>query len=118
VINHKINRSYRGGKPRNYMPAGTDTDTTNGRQWVSGFPAAVLSAWNNLIAAAVAGIPGVNLTNVSAQYFKGSQPNDNTGTWQPNSEPKPLVPPQTWVIVASSVGLTIGSQRRRLRAGG
>jgi len=118
VVNHKINRSYRGGKPRNYIVVGTDTDTTNGRQWVSAFPATVLNAWNNMVAAGVAGIAGVNLTYVSAQYFKGAQPNDNTGTWQPANEPKPLVPPQVWPIVSSSVSLMIGSQRRRLRAGG
>jgi len=118
LVNYTIPIRYRGGKPRSYVPGGTDSQTTNGRQWVSTFPALFLTAWKTVINAVVANsVALTGVTHASVQYFKGAEPESNPGTWKPANQPKPLVPPQSYPVIAYAVNPTIGTQRRRLTAG-
>lgn len=117
LVNHQISRRYRGGRPRTYVRAGTDTDLATGfsNQWSSSFLTAMLSGWEAWIAEilGVTGV-GISLTNiVNVSWYKGNVV--FTGpTGRARNIPQLRTTPVVDTIVSSSVALKVGSQRRRL----
>ena len=116
-----ISRRYRGGKPRNYWPFGTDTDLQDGSHWTT----AAQTAFNNGMAAfsaavAVATGPATITGKCNVSFFQKfhSVQNPVTGRWRnvPTlgpSPPYPIVDPSQ----AYNFSLILGSQRRRNRPG-
>jgi hypothetical protein len=54
LVNYQINRRYRGGKPRTYLPVGTTSDLSTARAWTSGFVTSVTDTWGAFITAILA----------------------------------------------------------------
>lgn len=115
LVNHTVARRYRGGRPRTYVRAGTETDLASENQWSTDFLTDMLTAWEGWIAEILAatGI-GITLTNiVNVSWYKG-----NTVFTTPSGRARnipvlrttPVVDP----ITSSTVAVKIGSQRRRL----
>jgi hypothetical protein len=117
LINSILGTRYRGGKPKNFFPGGTDADTTNGKQWIGAFTQAYTTSWSAFLLAHNTAVPALNLLHVCVHYYKGFEPDPTPTTWGHTNIPKPLVPPQTEPIVQFRVNSIIGSQRRRLRIG-
>lgn len=118
LVNYKINRRYRGGQPRSYMPGGVAQDVTNGNTWST----AMVTAYQNAVGVFFTSLTNFsgNLTglkHVNVSYFQGDtwfqKPN---GSWErlPTFRTAPLLD----AIVNATPSARIGSQRRRLRLGG
>jgi hypothetical protein len=101
VLDFKIARRYRGGKPRTYLPSGRAADQNDLNTWTSTYQSAVDSAWTAFIAAVLAiGGTGITLTqHVNVSYHTGGA-----------IRPTPVVDN----ITAYSMALRISSQRRRI----
>lgn len=101
LINLRIGRSYRGGKPRLYMPFGASSELQDSQHWTSSFLTSVsnhFSAFvNSLLGAPGPGVTSDHLANVS--YHSGGA-----------LRPSPVVDP----VLGWSVNAIPGSQRRRM----
>ena len=122
LFNGKIPRRYRGGKPRNYWPFGTDTDLANSSQWTTTAQTAFQTGINNFIATLVTGPFGALNVQVlvNVGYFHGHKPVQNPVTLRYKNVPllgAPPTFPAVDTISQYSCNLTLGSQRRRLRPG-
>lgn len=106
-----VARHYRGGHPRTYVIAGSDTDIDTGTLWNAGFTTAVhtalLAMVTSMLTAAGAFTPSAH---VNVSYFGGAPTDPIT------HKSIPRVSPQVDVISPSgvTVSLKIASQRRRL----
>lgn len=111
-----IRRKYRGGKPRNYWPLGTDSDLADGTTWTGG----AVSAFNSGIAGFISGMVGqvggstVITGHVNVSYYSGYD--TSIPPWRgpgfkypPKLRAAPVVDPITGVGVSGKPG----SQRRR-----
>jgi hypothetical protein len=118
VINHLVQLSYRGGKPRTYLTCGVSTDLTNNNQWTPTARTAFQSGWIAFIQAILAASGSITIDHhVAVQYYKGATGHlsgDGTRGW---TTPNRLVPPQWHNISTSTCRLIVGTQRRRLTAG-
>jgi hypothetical protein len=119
-VNFTVARRYRGGKPRVYLPVGTETDLASPQKWTTAFTGLVSNEWNALITW-INGNPPTGLTNftqVNVSYYQHVwQSSDSKG----NPVMKPLYrSPSAFVdqVTGYSVAVPIGSQRRRTRGGG
>ena len=124
LINHSIGRRYRGGKPRTYLPAGQDGDTTDGRHWTSTFLTAMGPAWSAFIGALAGNKGGLtNVAQLNVSRYHGFTPVQNpiTGRWK--NVPKVRVDvngkfaPVVDQVIGATINPVIGNQRRRLRSG-
>src|SRR5215469_1356657 len=100
LVNHHIQRRYRGGKPRTYIPAGVGADFGTPQTWVSGYVNAVQNAWNSFVTALEAitfGTAGALNAIVSVSYPKVAGPPPGYGA------------PITDVILSSTVNPIYGS---------
>lgn len=115
VVNHQIDRRYRGGRPRTYVIAGTAADLDGTNEWGSDFLTDMLTAWQAWIAAILAetGI-GIALTNIVNVSFYNGNTVFTTPTGRARNIPVARTTPLVNSIVSSSVALKVGSQRRRL----
>jgi hypothetical protein len=117
IINHKVGRHYRGGKPRSYMPWGVAADLADQKQWSSAFRNAVNTGWANFMAAC-AGLTGgttVVAGPVNVSYFSGHTPNPSSSPWSKKNIPLLRGVPVVDAILSSSARTNIGTQRRRNR---
>jgi hypothetical protein len=116
LLNHKIARKYRGGKPRSYWPFFDANDLVGAGEWSSAAVEAAQIAFNSWVTALTGLTAGTTvisgLCNVS--YFSGY----SAATIEPSGRAKnhtklrvggPVVDAVTSVVVSSRVG----SQRRR-----
>lgn len=118
LVNHKIARHYRGGKPRSYLPLGTAADVQNGKQWTGAFVSTCQNAYNGFESDLKAGFGGLGAcTPVNVSYYQGATEIPNPPKW--HDAWVPTVRPSTVVdtITSSIVSPTIGAQRRRTRYG-
>lgn len=117
LINHHINRRYRGGKPRIYLPLGTtasiDTDDTS---WTATYVTNLNAAWAAFMAAVLLASSGGTALNehVNVSYYSGY----NTPTILPSGRAKQSAKVRTAsiapdVIHSSTTQKLIASQRRR-----
>jgi hypothetical protein len=116
LVNFKVNRRYRGGKPRCYVPTGAGGNLATPQTWSSTFLTAWENDWNTYLAVIVSTInsfgSGASLVNVS--YYLG-------GEWKPDQNgnyhrvPTPRASPHVDTIVSVAPSSVIGQQRRRVR---
>ena len=121
LFNMKIARRYRGGKPRNYWPFGTDADLQDGSHWTATAQTAFnngISNWYNALVVGAGAATVTSLVNVS--YFKGFFTVKNPVTGRSRNVPT-LGPSPPYPYVDANLGypcsVILGSQRRRLRPG-
>ena len=117
VISRRPDRSYRGSRPKSFLPYGVEADTVTGNVWSSGFITAMQDAW----AAYIDGIAGVTAdgTNLGAEVcvsYYGPPTIDNPNPRARNRFVSTLRDPP---VVVPAVGFELlprlGSQRRRLK---
>jgi hypothetical protein len=115
LVNFKIARRYRGGKPRIYLFPGADTDLATPQTWTSAYAQLVHDQVVSFVGSCLASIHTWDATafHANVSYFEGIF----AGTppvWVPNQpRPVPVVDAITGVVAAT----TVGSQRRRLHPG-
>lgn len=115
VMNHKVRRQYRGGRPRTYAPYGVAGDITGGNQWSTAFQTSLSNGWSQWIAALKTTTSGLTVDNqVNIPYYKGFTPYRDPVTERPEDKPdiNPNIVPDP--IISSHVRAILGSQRRRL----
>lgn len=118
LVNYKIARRYRGGKPRNYFPFGNAADLQTANSWTTTFTGNVLTGINAFITAV-----GTNVWSggtISGQvnvsyYYSFTNFTGPTGRIRARSSVKvgpnlPIVPD---LITGVSVNAKPASQRRR-----
>jgi len=116
LLNKTVDRRYRGSKPKNFLPFGTDGDIESTNQWSSTFSAAVTAGWAAFTTALLDAEAGSTVLTVekAVSYFSGSEPNPN-----PNSrlrkQPTPRATPLVQTVVSATCSPIFGSQRKRLR---
>lgn len=117
-VSWHINRRYRGGHGRIYLPAANTTDITNGRTLAGAF---VISA-NTAVAAFQAALENLSLNSVPMNFVVLSYYESTPDT----SRPKPVPPggyynhstlrstPVPFIITSAKVRTRLDTQRRRL----
>lgn len=115
IINHQINRRYRGGKPRTYMRLGADNNLNGTNEWTSTFQGDITGSWHNFVAAILAvSSLSITLTNiVNVSWYEGFT-TFTTPSGRVKNIPKVRTTPLVDVIQNSSTNVKLGSQRRRL----
>jgi hypothetical protein len=117
VVNHKIARRYRGGKPKTFLPIGQASELVLDNEWSTAYIALADANWGGFIAALAGATFGaltiVNLVNVS--YYSGFTVVTNPITGRSKNVPTIRVAPLVDQIVGHDVQARLGSQRRRLR---
>ncbi|MBA0084905.1 MAG: hypothetical protein HRJ53_07915 [Acidobacteria bacterium Pan2503] len=108
LVNFKIARRYRGGKPRVYLPQGVSAQMNNPVQWQSTYVSQVQGDWANFINAILSSSPPSATIDkqVSVSYFSG-----HSGVPPvPTPRPTPLVDD----VIYATVNSIPASQRRRM----
>jgi hypothetical protein len=114
LINYTISRRYRGGKPRSYVPFGTDSDISTG-VWTSAFQTAVTTGWAAMIAAFVGASSGTTAiaAHANVSYYQGYNPPTVSSTNRAKNHPKLRAAPVVDVISSATCNALPGTQRRR-----
>lgn len=115
LVNQKIARRYRGGKPRQYWPLGVSSDLGNDFVWISAFLTSAntaLTGFNNaLLAVTWAGATITQIVNVS--YFQNFTVKTNPITGRarnvPTLRPTPVIDP----VTNHTINSRVATQRRR-----
>jgi hypothetical protein len=118
LLNFKIGRRYRGGKPRIYAPWGSTTDLLTVETWTTSFLGVCNGGWSNFITNTSGVLAGG--TSVAGQqnvsYYAGVEPPITlpSGRVKQASKvrPGPIAPDPITSFAANQL---IGSQRRRVR---
>lgn len=117
LINMTIGRRYRGGKPRIYMPAGTQPDLGSAQTWVAGLLTAVNAGFNAHNVAIQNSIKTwsstADLVNISYWHQVLASIPPNPPIYVSQLRDTPVID----VIRSYTASSTISSQRRRLRPG-
>ena len=113
--NHLIGRRFRGGKPRNYWPFGTDTDLLTRQEWTTAALTAfesALTSWQGLLIAFASG--GTTLEEpVNVSYYGPPNRIITGSTGRVRTVSTTRAAPVVDVITASSINPHVSSQRRR-----
>lgn len=114
LINHKIARKYRGGKPRSYLPFGLGGDLQDPQTWNTTFSGNLQTGWTAFLAAITGGTFGAitGLKHCSVSYYQpGGQWNvvNNRPKYTPHVRTTPVID----LVVASTVNPKPATQRRR-----
>lgn len=120
LLDHLINRRYRGGKPRSYLPFGVDADLNNQRTWAAALATSVNAGWASFVTAVNAANSGTTVmaAHVNVSYHKGFTVVTSPTTGRARNVPTLRATPVVDTITASTMNLKIGTQRRRLAGGG
>jgi hypothetical protein len=118
LINHRIARRYRGGKPKSFLPLGSAADVLQGKTWTSTFVTNVQNAWHTFIQAVPTMSPNLGtLSFVNVSYYSGAteitDPPKWHDAWVPTLRTGAVVDP----ITSSVVSANISTQRRRTKYG-
>lgn len=119
VIDMKIARRYRGGKPRIYLPLGIDSDLTGGYQWTTGFQGAVNAAWAGVRGTGIGlSVSGTTLSEqVAVSYYDGfTNVPYGTPTKYRRVPTLRVGGPLTDIVTEGVCAAHVGSQRRRNQA--
>ena len=119
LVNGTIQRRYRGGKPRVYVPAGLSGDFASPQQWNTTFLTAFNNGWNSFTASINSSLSWASppAHDVNIAYFKGHHwVGDSTTGWKKVPDPYPGGP-HVDPILAWTFNALIGTQRRRVRPG-
>jgi hypothetical protein len=115
LILYGLDRRYRGGHPRSYVPAFTHEDLDTEQSWEPGSLTAFIPAWTDFIESAVGsmwaggGVP----TNVNVSYFEGFTPVQNPITLRWRNVPKVRTTPVVDTIASISANTAPCFQTRR-----
>lgn len=73
LMNDHIQRRYRGGKPRHYLPMGVTTDLTNDNTWTPAFVTSVVQAYAAFVTNTLTNVwsGGGPLGYISLSYYSG-----------------------------------------------
>lgn len=115
VASFRVNRRYRGGKPRNYLPWLTSTDLESTLLWKTTSQTAAESAVSDYVAKAFAQSAITIDQQVNVHRFSGYTLGPAAPGGFRKKIPTPVDPPHVDNIVSSTVPLFVGSQRRRNR---
>jgi len=112
VVSWRIQRRYRGGHPRTYLPGliASDTDVAGGRAVSNAVRNSIVN-WATDLLAAVANVTPAN-GEAGSNWNLGSVQRFSPPTQK--GVPIPLNPPAFWEYVGASADLRLDSQRRRM----
>lgn len=115
LVNFKVSRRYRGGKPRAYLPYGNNADFTDPQTWGSTLVTAVNTGWAAFITALIAAPPGTaTLTGqVNVSYFDGFTVVTNPVTGRSRNVPTLRATPVVDSITSIAASARVATQRRR-----
>jgi hypothetical protein len=118
LLSCKIERRYRGGKPRIYLPFGTAPDVNDDQTWTSAFVTGLTTAYASYIASVISTTSGgTSITEfVNVSYYDGftSVENPVTHRWRNVALPRSVaIPPDP--IISFAINPNFASQRRRNR---
>lgn len=116
LLNKSVDRAYRGGKPKMFLPYGTDSDIISPSQWSTAFRTALDNAWTAFIAA-LSGTEFGSITlgaEAAVSYF-GPPTIPNTGPGRQKTVSTQRTPPLVQTVTGHATSAIFGSQRRRLR---
>lgn len=115
IVEFKINRRYRGGKPKVFLPAGIRSDIQSMQTWNNTFIAALQSGWAAFMAGVLSsGWTGAStLTHVNVSYYSGFTVVTDPTTHRARNKPTLRGTPTVDTVVAYGIETGIGSQRRR-----
>jgi hypothetical protein len=119
LMNFTIGTRYRGGKPRAYLPIGSDTQTTDGRHWLGSFVTSVNNSYSTFVTQIEAFTGGITMgPQCVVHYYKGFEPNPSGSVWATKNRPKvdPNAANTVDTVTGHALNPIIGSQRRRLRS--
>lgn len=118
LVNFQINRRYRGGKPRIYLPWGSAAHLNTRQSWESGFLGNVQTAITTITTGFVGASAGTTAITAHANvsYYEGFT-TFTTPSGRVKNLSKLRTTPVVDNVVSSSVAVNISSQRRRNRAG-
>lgn len=115
LVNHHIQRRYRGGKPRTYLPPGANADLASVDTWTAAFITAANAAFASFIGdITLNGGLGV-MQHVNVSFYEGEHAYTTSGGKTKYAATVRTTPPPVPVdvVTSSSVNPTFGSQRRR-----
>ena len=110
VVSWKINKRFRGGHPRSYIPAGVTADITSGHLWTTG-PGSFVS---DMTSAAAAFLTALNAIAVGGATYKMAAVNMYTHDPATGAPMYVLPIPNVYTIQSAAVHDRIDTQRRRL----
>lgn len=115
LLNFQVNRHYRGGKPRIYLPFGGAASLGSATSWGSTFITNLTAAWNSFMEHVLAdGWSGSGvLEQVNVSYYYGY----TLGSPQPGGYRKKVATPRSTPVIDNITGFVVNgkpaSQRRR-----
>lgn len=115
LVNYKIARRYRGGKPRSYLPYFAAGDMDDQQTWTAATVASFLTAWNTYVGAIIAAAPGgATITGqVNVSYYEGFTSVQNPVTLRWRNVNTVRVAPVVDAVVGTSVNPRPATIRRR-----
>jgi len=117
LINWNIDFSYRGGKPRTYIPLGGDVES-GPQKWETGFHGQAQTAITAFFNALKFTSGTTTLTEfVCVHFYSGAKENTTGGKYDPKYVPMLDQTPAVDRIYNPTLNPIVGSQRRRLRLG-
>jgi len=115
LVNYQISRRYRGGRPRNYLPAGDAAVLETSRSWTTAFQTVVTNSWNTFIADCITDAPSgiTDVAHVNVTYY--GPPNYTKGVLpeRVKTYSTKLAVPIVDDINSTTYSLIPSSQRRR-----
>lgn len=110
-----LDRRYRGGHPRSYVPALVSTDMSSEQTWDSATLADFITAWTTFVESAVGSewSGGGTITNVNVSFFEGFTPVQNPITLRYRNVPKIRTVPLIDIIATITANPAPCFQRRR-----
>lgn len=119
LVNFAVARRYRGGKPRNYWPLFTESDTDTPGQWKAASLAALAPHMTTYLTAIAGGnnYGGVVFNEqVNVSYYEGVELPITLPSGRVKQASKPRDTPLVDAITAHALNPMYGSQRRRTKA--
>lgn len=115
LINYGLDRRYRGGHPRSYVPAMVYDDLLNAQQWETAGLGDFLTAWTTFVESGVGSewSGGGTITNVNVSYFEGFTPVQNPITLRYRNVPKVRATPLIDIVATLTANPAPCFQRRR-----
>lgn len=116
LLNFKVSRRYRGGKPRMYIPFGVDADLLDPQHWTVANAAGFATQWGAFIGEIDGFLAGTTTVGpqVNVSYYEGFTSVLNPITGRTKDVAKPRADPLVDLIVATECNPRIGTQRRRI----
>lgn len=115
LVNYQIDRRYRGGKPRSYLPWGAAGDIGNRQTWAAVFISEVNTALADVFAHIIGATSGGTTIqqHVNVSYYHGFTVVTNPISGRARNVPTLRSSPRVDTIVSFAVSTRIANQRRR-----